>query len=397
MIIGGTLDDGTEAGLGRRLGISPRHLRRLFNEHLGVTPDQLARSRRAHFARRLLDDSDLAIAEIAFASGFGSLRQFNRTTREVFHASPRELRQRRRCTDRLAADGGLTLRLPFGTPFDWEAMIGFLAARAIPGVEAVESGVYRRTIVIDGDPGVLEVHPGGTDHLLLRAHLPYWEGLIHVVERVGRMFGLDTDLAPAERDLAEDVLLGPLVAAHPGLRVPGAWGPFEVGVQAIVGEHCALDTARERMGRLAERHGPTIPGLTHGLAHAFPSADALATAELGAIGLPQQVTQAVQGFARAVVAGDVQLDGSAALGGLIASVTAVAGVGSGAAQLLALRLGERDAFPSSDPRVRRALGQLAPDAGDTASITESWRPWRSLATMLLLLQVGCATPAEAVT
>ena len=138
LIINGVLDDADEAALGARLGVSARHLRRMFNDHLGVTPDQFARSRRAHFARRLLDDSDLTIAEVAFASGFGSLRQFNRAIREVFRSTPRELRQRRRRrTDRLVADGGLLLRMPFTPPYDWDAMAGLPGPTAVPGVESV--------------------------------------------------------------------------------------------------------------------------------------------------------------------------------------------------------------------------------------------------------------------
>src|SRR5499427_1057022 len=161
LILGGALDGGTEHDLGARLAISARHLRRLFGEHLGVTPDQLARSRRAHFARRLLDDTDLAVTDIAFASGFGSVRQLNRACREVFRAAPGELRARRRSGDRLVADGGLALRLPFQPPLDWDGMLGYFGARAIAGVESVGDGAYRRTVLIDGDPGVLEVAPGG--------------------------------------------------------------------------------------------------------------------------------------------------------------------------------------------------------------------------------------------
>src|SRR5262245_40555411 len=159
LIIDGVLDTGTEASLGARLAVSPRHLRRIFNDHLGVTPDQLARSRRAHFARRLLDDTNLTVADVAFGSGFTSIRQFNRQMREVFRASPGELRDRRRRADRLAADGGLTMRLPFEPPFDWGAVAAFFADRAVPGVESVSDRVYRRTITLDGAPGVLEVYP----------------------------------------------------------------------------------------------------------------------------------------------------------------------------------------------------------------------------------------------
>ncbi|GIJ56825.1 hypothetical protein Vau01_043410 [Virgisporangium aurantiacum] len=185
MIVAGALDNGTEAELGRRLGLSARHLRRLFHEHLGVTPHQFNRARRAQFARRLLDDTDLTVIDVAFAAGFGSLRQFNRTIRETFHQPPNQLRRHR--IGGPTVDDGLRLRLAVTRPYDWDAVRGMLAARAIPGVEAVDGSTYRRTIVVDGDPGLLEVRPGGPDHLLLQAYLPNWEGLIHVVQRVRRI------------------------------------------------------------------------------------------------------------------------------------------------------------------------------------------------------------------
>ncbi len=325
LIISGVLDDGTEAALADRLGLSSRHLRRLFHEHLGATPDQFARSRRAHFARRLLDDSDLTVADVAFASGFGSLRQFNRTMTEVFRASPTELRGRRRRADRLAADGGLTVRLPFQRPYDWEAMAAFLASRAVPGVEAVVGSVYRRTISLDGSAGVLEVGPGGDDHLLLGAHLPYWEGVIHVVERASRMVGVDTDVAAGVAALAGDPLLGPLVAARPGVRVPGAWGPFEVAVGVVAGDAVA---------DLVRRHGQPVGGLGSGLTHLFPSAEVLAAAEVPSV---------VRELAVRVVSGELALDGADDL-------AAVPGVTPGMAAHIALRLGDRTAFPVAGPR-----------------------------------------------
>src|SRR5262249_13037989 len=161
----------SEGELAARLGVSARHLRRLFGTHLGVTPDGLARSARIHFARRLLDDTDLSVTEIAFAAGFGSLRQFNRACRDVFREPPGALRAPRRKADRLVADGGLLLRLAHAGPLDWPTLVSYLSARAIPGVEHVDRDVYRRTVLVDGDPGVLELRPGGADHLLLLAHL----------------------------------------------------------------------------------------------------------------------------------------------------------------------------------------------------------------------------------
>ncbi|WP_427888683.1 helix-turn-helix domain-containing protein [Kribbella sp. GL6] len=404
LIIAGLLDEAGEAALGARLGLSVRQLRRLFHEHLGATPDQFARSRRAHFARRLLDDSELGIAEVAFASGFGSLRQFNRAMREVFRASPRELRDRRRRGDRLAADGGLVLRLPFTPPYDWAAMCAFFAERAIPGVESVEDGVYRRVVSLDGEPGMLEVGPGGDDHLLLRAHLPFWEGVIHVVDRAARLLGVDQPPLSLQEQTVLDPLIPTLVAAGAaavagaqapgaaaagtagaggagvpgargqagagaavgvrvpdawvpagaavaagarvsagaaaaagvwvpggwvpagagvgaGVRVPGAWAPFEIAVQAVLRDQLSPGEATDALHKLVEVHGVPVPGLTHGLTHAFPAAEALVSAHL------------VGPLATAVAEGNIILDPAPGLVRSLETVTSPA-----AAHEIALRL-----------------------------------------------------------
>jgi AraC family transcriptional regulator, regulatory protein of adaptative response / DNA-3-methyladenine glycosylase II len=359
LILDGVLDAGSEADLGRRLGLSSRHLRRLFHEHLGLTPDQLARSRRAHFARRMLDDTDATIADVAFASGFGSLRQFNRTMREIFRFAPQDLRSRRRRADRIAADGGLAMRLPVPRDFEWHTAVVGLERDAIPGVESVDDGTYRRTITLDGAPGMLEVRSAG-DQLVVHAHLPFWEGLIHVMERVRRMLGLDFDLGPAVEHLAADPVLGPLIRARPGLRVPGAWGPFEAAVRVIIGQRHS--DPQPLMGRLATTLGPPVPGLPYGLSHTFPAAPTVAGADLRAVGLPARVAAPVGAFAKSVVDGAVRLDGSVSLDVLIAALTCVTGIDATTAQHIAMRLGERDAFPLPD-----------------AAAAEGWRPWRALA------------------
>jgi AraC family transcriptional regulator of adaptative response / DNA-3-methyladenine glycosylase II len=387
LIIAGALDEDSEAALGQRLGVSARHLRRLFHDHVGATPSQLAHSRRAHFARRLLDDSDLTLDEVAFASGFGSVRHFNRAMRDVFRSSPRDLRERRRRHDRLVADGGLTLRLPFDPPLDWDATLRYLARRAIPGVESVNAGTYRRTIMLDGDPGVLELEAGGPDHLLLRAHLPYWEGLIHVVERAGRMLGIDVDVMAGEAQLATDSVLAPIVQAQAGLRVPGAWSPFEVGVHAIISQTLDLESTRAALATIVRAHGTHVPGLPHDLTHAFPSAATLADADLAdlaACRLTRPVASAVTQFASAVATGAVRLDAAAGLDELIWSLVAIPGLEANAAQQIALRLGHHDAFPHTDPLVRRAIRQLAPSVCNVEDIAERGRPWRALAATHLL-------------
>jgi AraC family transcriptional regulator of adaptative response / DNA-3-methyladenine glycosylase II len=267
LIIDGVLDDGgTEAALAQRIGMSPRHLRRLFLRHLGASPDQLARSRRAHFARRLLDDTDLALLDVAFASGFGSLRQFNRTMQEVFRAAPGDLRARRRRTDRLAADGGLALRLPVQPDYDWASIQSFRTARALPAVENVSRDTYRRTITVAGAPGLVEVSHGGQDFLLLNLHLPYWEGLIHVVERVGRLLAVDADHEAS---------------------APSAWDPFEAEVYAILSDQPELLTA------FITQLGNQVSGLPNGLTHTFPHPDAVTPDNLRPLGLPEPVIAAL--------------------------------------------------------------------------------------------------------
>jgi AraC family transcriptional regulator of adaptative response / DNA-3-methyladenine glycosylase II len=381
LVVDGFLDGRTEAELGARIGVSARHLRRLFRAEVGVTPDELARSRRAHFARRLLDDTDLTITDIAHAAGFGSLRQLNRACHDVFRATPSELRARRRQADRLVADGGLVLRLPFTGDLDWAALVAYLAARAIPGVEHVEGDTYRRTVVVDGDPGVLEVAPGGGDHLLLTAHLPHWEGLIHVVERARRLPGLDRDPIDAVEHLAADPLLGPLVARRPGVRVPGTWDPFETGVRAIVGQQVTVRGATTLAGRIVERLGTPVPGLHPlGLTHTFPSPATLAAADLEGLGLTTARATALRSYAAAVAADDVRLDGSVGLDDLVGSIAAVPGLGPWTAQYLALRMGERDAFPAGDLALRKAAGATT---ADLTALAEAWRPWRALAAVHL--------------
>ncbi len=295
LIIDGALDNGTEAALAQNVGMSPRHLRRLFLKHLGASPDQLARSRRAHFARRLLDDTDLPIIDVAFASGFGSLRQFNRIMHDVFRASPSSLRARRHRADRLVADGGLALRIPVAPGYDWDAVRSFLAARAIPGVEAVDADTYRRTITVAGEPGMLEISSSGAigvtcEYLLLRAHLPYWEGLIHIVERVARVLGTDADHAVDVIALRADPLLSALAGSGSGFVVPGAWNQFEAGVWTIL----SGTPERERLlGAFVEHLGVPVPGLQPGLTHAFPDPEAVTPAALASAGVPDTEANAI--------------------------------------------------------------------------------------------------------
>ena len=299
-IIAGALDNGgTEAALARKVGMSTRHLRRLFIKHLGASPDQLARSRRAHFARRLLDDTDLSLIDVAFASGFGSVRQFNRSMQEVFGSSPAKLRVRRHGADRLAADGGLALRVPVAPDYDWDSVRAFLAAKAIPGIEAVRGDIYRRTIVLIDAPGVIEISPektsrGKVEYLVVRAHLPYWEGLIHIVERVASTLGTDTDHSAELPKTLVDAheLLGGYSSEN---GIPGPWSTFELGVWAIL---LANPDHTRLLEAFITRLGTPVSGLPDGLTHTFPDPQTVTDAAVASAGVPEARAIAIASFAK---------------------------------------------------------------------------------------------------
>ena len=387
-ISSGALDGATEDDLAARLGVSARHLRRLFDEHIGATPAQVARSNRAHFARRMLDETDLPVTHVAVAAGFNSVRQMNRVIKDVFAFTPSELRARRRIPDRLVADGGLELRVPYRAPLAWSTMLTFLAPRAIPGVESVdvEHGVYRRLVELGGEPGVIEVWDTPADEALrLRAHLPELDGLVHLVAAVRRLFDLDADPAVIDAVLARDRMLRPLVRRTRGLRVPGAVDPFEVAVRAVLGQQVSVAAATRLCGRLVETHGRPVPGVgALGLTHLFPSPATLAAADLTAVGLPRARAEAVRGLAEAVASGRLVLTAGRGLDDTVATLRALRGFGEWTAHYVAMRAcGERDAFCASDLGVRRALGPAG------ASRAEAWRPWRAYGA----LHLWCAPAA----
>ncbi|MPZ51648.1 MAG: helix-turn-helix domain-containing protein [Acidimicrobiia bacterium] len=305
-ILDGALHGGTEEELGAVLGVSARHLRRRFIEEVGVTPSQLARSSRAHFARRLIDDTDLTMTEIAFASGFGSVRQFNRTMSEIFREPPSKLRNRRRRTDRLVADGGLVVRMPHHPPLDIGVMMTSLRNQEIPGVESVSGGWYRRTVTIGNHAGVIEIGPGDIDDdLLLRLHLPHWEGLIHHVRRARRIVGLDHD------HLTDGIRSRDAAVCRPGSVevVPGTWDPFENSVREIVDRYHPKGPTEAVMGSLVSHLGEFVPGLgVLGLTHLFPTPRSLMRADELDIGLSRQGAAALSRFARSVENGSVKLD-----------------------------------------------------------------------------------------
>ena len=387
LIAAGALDEGGVDGLADRLGLGARQLRRLFATHLGASPAEVARARRAHFARTLLDETDLPMAEVAFSAGFGSIRDFNHALRATFGRTPTALRRARGRRGPVANHGGVTVRLAFRPPLDWSGLLGFLAPRATPGVEAVADGVYRRTIAIGDGAGTIEVRAAaGEPHLLMRVRLARPERLLQVVARARRLFDLDADPVPIADHLAASPELAPLVARRPGLRVPGAWDAFELAVRAVLGQQVTVRGATTLAGRLVRAAGTPLDRTEDGLTHLFPRPEALAYADLASVGVPRARAATIRALAGAVASGEVVLDASRGLEDAVARLAAVPGIGAWTAHYVAMRaLGEPDAFPAADLGLRRALGngagRLAP--ARVAERADAWRPWRAYAVMHL--------------
>lgn len=237
-------DDASVEVLAERLGIGERHLRRLFIQHLGASPIAVAQTRRVLFAKQLIHETKMPITEVALAAGFGSLRRFNEIFRELFHRPPSALR-RKSSLNSSSPEAGVTLRLRYRPPYDWDSMLGYLRARAVPGVEIVENGSYLRTIGIDGFTGSVQVrHLPVRQSLCVTISFPRVQSLPAIISRVRRLFDLGADIETIDAHLSLDPLLAPLVAQRPGLRAPGGWDGFELAVRAILGQQVSVVAAR---------------------------------------------------------------------------------------------------------------------------------------------------------
>jgi AraC family transcriptional regulator of adaptative response / DNA-3-methyladenine glycosylase II len=383
LIADGALDRSGTDRLAADLGLGSRQLRRLFARHLGVAPLRLAQTRRLHFAQRLLDETTLPVGRIATACGYGSVRRFQAAYRHAYGAPPTALR-RARPSPPLARAGtapaAVELRLPYRPPLDWAALVAFLAPRAVPGVERVEPAAYRRAVRAGDRLGVIEVRPApaGAAHLLLVVPPALAPALLDLHARARRLFDLDADPAPIADALGRDPLLVPSVRRHPGLRLPGAWDPFELLVRAILGQQVSVAAATTLAGRIAARWGEEVAA-GHRL---FPTPDALGGAELESVGLPRARAEAIRAAARAAAAGGGPLGPAPSLDEALAALTALPGVGRWTAAYVAMRaLGEPDAFPAGDLGLGRAAGNLGEP--ELLARAEAWRPWRGYAAMHL--------------
>jgi AraC family transcriptional regulator, regulatory protein of adaptative response / DNA-3-methyladenine glycosylase II len=387
LISAGALDVGDVEALAERVGLGSRHLRRLFLQHLGASPIRIASTRRVHFARNLLDQTDLPITKIASFSGFKSIRQFNHAMRTTFDMSPSELRKLRSGARTAAQRGGIALHLPYRPPFDWHTLIRFLKVRTTPGVEVIEDDCYRRTIEINGQAGEIEVRPEPDEPLLrVRVTLPSYEQLMLVVERVRRIFDLGADPLQITNHLAQDSRLGEMLQARPGLRVPGVWDAFELAVRAVLGQQLTFVDSKPLIARLVRTFGRPIKTTVLRLTHLFPRPEILAAANFSSIGMPPARAETLRALARATCEGKLNAAASKSLDEVISRLCAIPGMGRRRANYIAMRaFGEPDAFPSSDLGLRRVLtsGRTPPSEDEFLNLAEHWRPWRAYAAIYL--------------
>ena len=377
----GALDEAGMDALAERLGVTARHLRRLFDQHLGAPPLAVALTKRAHFARKLLEETSLPMTEVAHAAGFASLRRFNGAIRAAFHATPTELRGRGSHRPVPDAAAALVLRLPYRTPLAWDELLAFLAPRAIPGVERVASGTYARLARVAGRTALVEVRRADDDrHLLFSASGVAGADLYPLVTRVRRLLDLDADPFRIDAHLARDRRLASSVRRHPGMRVPGAWDGFELAVRAVLGQQVSVAGATTLAGRLVARFGTPVDVASEGLTHVFPTAEAIADADVAAIGLPRARGETIRGLARAEAAGERPFERPDGPVGL-------AGIGPWTTAYVAMRAGrDPDAFPAGDLGLRRALPEpdgTLPSERALEATSEAWRPWRAYAAMHL--------------
>jgi AraC family transcriptional regulator of adaptative response / DNA-3-methyladenine glycosylase II len=380
------LEDGGMEGLAERLGVTSRHLRRLFIRHLGASPSAVAKTRRLHFAKKLIDETGLSMTDVALASGFGCVRRFNATIRKTYHRTPTHIRHLARQKTTQQQDH-YRFQLRFRPPYHWPGMLNFLAERITPGVEVVDQTGYRRTISVNSCHGYFEVSPdSANDAVDVRVNIADPRSLYLIVERIRGMFDLNADWATIAQSLGTDSVLGSLIRAEPGMRVPGCWNGFELAVRAILGQKMSLKSATALAGQIVKSYGQRISEV-EGLTHLFPSPEIFADAKLTDVGLTEKRAETIRALARAVCDGAISFERIVESEAFLAQIREICGIDSATAQYIAMRaLGNPDAFPTGDQSLVRALGLRT--SGELQERAEAWRPWRSYASMYLGLLVA---------
>ena len=367
LIDAGYLDNHRVDDLAGRLGVSTRHLNRLFHQELAASPKNLARVRRLQLARQLIDDSNLPFSQVAMLAGYGSVRRFNVELRQAYGRSPGELRK----SGGAAEADRISLCLPLRAPYHVDWIYDFLDRRSLPGVEEVRGRTWLRALQDNGERGGwLEVQVTAEG---LRLTLPATAvaQLGDLIARVRRVFDLDADPGAVETVLSGDRLLARQIQRDPGLRVPGAWDGFETAVRAVLGQQVSVARARNLAVALCERYG----------GGSFPGPEALVEADVAAIGMPGRRGEAIRTLARLVLDGRLVLDDGADSLVMREALTQVAGIGPWTAGYIGMRVAkDPDAFPDADWVVLKVLEAKAAAARRRA---EAWRPWRAYAVMVL--------------
>lgn len=389
----GGLDGADVEALAERLGVGERQLRRLFRRHLGASPIAVAQTRRVLLAKHLIHETRLPMSEVALAAGFGSIRRFNETFQRLFGRAPSTLR--RGGAAPTGPTGEVVILLPYRPPYDWPAMLAFLRARAISGVETVTRDGYARTIEIGGAHGTVAVRPTALNALRATIQFPQLSALPTIVARLRRVFDLVADPGVIGAHLTEDPALAPLVAARPGLRVAGAWDGFELAVRALLGQQITVTAAVGLAGKLVATYGKPLTGAIRGLdglTHVFPGPERLAEDDLSGLGLTRARAAALGSLARAVIADPELFGPRRSLDEAIVKLRALPGVGEWTAQYIAMReMREPDAFPAADIGLMRALADRKgrrPSPAALLARAERWRPWRAYAAQHLWASQG---------
>ncbi|MFK7862768.1 MAG: DNA-3-methyladenine glycosylase 2 family protein [Pseudohongiellaceae bacterium] len=387
----GYLDDRSVEDLAAELDVGSRQMSRLFQERIGASPIEVAQTRRLHFSKKLLDETNLSLSDICFASGFGSVRRFNAVFIETYGKTPKELRQKKAGKTN-GVSSHIELSLSFRPPFDWQSMLAFLAYRHIPGVEQVTSNSYARTISIEGVAGdFLVSFTEGSNQVTVKINFPNTRFLSQIVERIRSIFDLRADSESIHQQLAQDSVLGPMVKNHSGLRVPGCWDGFEVSVRAVLGQQVTVKAATTLVGRIASTFGDDYHCDNIALNRVFPTAACLSNSELSGLGIVNQRIYAIKEIARLVDESSLRISSVTSTKDFVKTICSIKGIGEWTAYYIAMRaLSDPDAFPYSDLILRRA----ATEPGETLSpkellqLSENWRPWRSYAVLLLWAHYG---------
>lgn len=383
LIADGVVDREGVGGLSTRLGYSERHVHRQLVDVAGAGPLAIARANRARAARILLESTRMPIGDVALAAGFASVRQFNETIRDVFAASPRDLR--RAAGPEAANAGAITLRLPYREPIALAGLFEFLGRRAVPKVEVALERGFARTLDLEGGPGSVVLTAAGPKQLTATFKLKDLRDLGAAVARVRTLCDLDSDPRGADAALSTDPAMRRLVRARPGIRVPGCVSAEELAVRAVLGQQVSVAAATTTAGRLAERHGEMIDAAEigqPGLRRLFPRMQTLATVDPAELPMPRSRARTVVALAQALASGELRLDAGVERAEAREQLVALPGIGPWTAEYIAMRaLRDPDAFLPTDLGVRRGLEALGEDGSPVATEAraESWRPYRAYA------------------